>query len=211
MTQSWYLIDADEMAQESKYTFYKPSKRIIQKLEPGNICKLIFSFESDNPEHPSAERMWVIIDHVDNNKFVGHLDNEPFYIKDLKVGDIIEFESKHIIDLDVDDNEPNIVEKYLDRCFATKKIIYEKNKIGYFYREEPMEEEKDGIKDSGWRFLEGDENQEDLDDSENSQFVSLGLILNIDDSFLELLEKPIGSAFARNKETGKFIHVDSGH
>jgi hypothetical protein len=206
MTQSWYLENADKIAQESKYTFYKPSQRVIKKLEPGNICKLIFEFESEIPEHPSAERMWVIIDSIDNDKFVGHLDNEPFYTEDLKVGDRIEFESKHIIDIDVDDSELNLAEKYLDRCFATKGIIYEKNKIGYFYREEPMKEDKDGFKDSGWRFLEGDESQEFLDDSENSQFVSLGLILNIDDSFIDLLEKPIGSAFIRDSETGQFIH-----
>lgn len=208
MTASWNLIDADAIAQESKYTFYKPSQRIIEKLKPGNICKLIFSFESDNAEDPDAERMWVLIDGIDNNKYVGRLDNEPFYIKDLKAGDIITFEPKHIIDLDVEDDEPNIVEKYVDLCFATKKIIYEKSKIGYCYREEPMEKEKKGFKDSGWRFLNGDETQEYLDDAENSQFVSLGRILNMDDSFLELLENPIGSAFERDKQTGQFIPVD---
>lgn len=208
MTQSWHLVNADEIAQWSKYTFYKPSQKIIEQLKPGNICKLIFKFNSNNPEHPSAERMWVIIDSIDGDKFTGHLDNEPFYIEDIKVGDSVTFEPKHIIDLDINDNEPNLVEKFLDRCFATRRIIYEKTKIGYFYREEPMEEDKDGFKDSGWRFLEGYESQEYLDDSENSQFVSLGLILNIDDSFINLLEKPIGSAFIRDNETGQFKNAD---
>lgn len=208
MTQSWHLVNADEIAQKSKYTFYKPSQRIIEQLQTGNICKLIFEFESDNPEHPRAERMWVIIDSIDNGKFAGHLDNTPLYIEDLKVGDTIEFQTEHIIDLDIDDDEPNLVEKYIDRCFATKRVIYEKNKIGYFYREEPMQGNKNGFKDSGWRFLEGDESQEYLDDSENSQFVSLGFILNIDDSFIDLLEKPIGSAFIRDNETGQFKHAD---
>ena len=207
-TQSWHLENGDERVRDSKYTFYKPSQSIVSKLVPGNYCKLIFNFNSDNAEHPSAERMWAIIQKIENGKFIGQLDNVPLYIKDLQAGDFIEFEAKHIIDVDIEDNEPNIVEKYLDRCFATKNIIYKKEKIGYLYREDPMKGEKNGFKDSGWRFLEGNEGQKYLDNPENSQFVSLGLILNIDDSFLDLLEKPIGSAFVRNTKTGNFIQIN---
>jgi hypothetical protein len=148
--------------------------------------------------------MWVIVDSVAGGKFTGRLDNDPYYIKDLKAGDLIKFESKHIIDLDVDDDEPNIVEKYLDRCWATMRIIDDKKSIGYFYREEPMEGEINGFKDSGWRFLEGDEEQEYVDNPDNSQFISLGLILNIDDSFIDLLEEPVAASFVRDAKTGKF-------
>lgn len=209
MSQSWHLSDAREVANAHKYTFYKPSSAIIDKLEAGNRCRLIFRFDSDNPEHPSAERMWVTIEKIEGDVFTGSLSNQPVYIKDLQVGDAVCFKSEHIIDLDVDDDEPNLVEKYIDRCFATRRIIYEKATIGYLYRDEPMEGERQGFKDSGWRFLEGDEDQASLDKPDNAQFVSLGLILNNDDSFIDLLESSIGSAYLRDKETGRFIKIDS--
>jgi len=60
--QSWHLANADELASENKYTFYKPSEKIIQKVAVGEVVKLIFRFKSENPEAPSAERMWVLVD-----------------------------------------------------------------------------------------------------------------------------------------------------
>lgn len=41
--------------------------------------------------------------------------------------------------------------------------------------------------------------------------VSLGAVLNEDDSFVELLESPVGSAFIRDPESGRFVQcADEG-
>ncbi len=53
---SWYLANADEIASQHKYTFYKPSPEVIGRVAPGEVVKLIFQFESDDPEAPGAER-----------------------------------------------------------------------------------------------------------------------------------------------------------
>lgn len=205
---SWKLIDAEKLAQEHKYTFYKPSKEITKKLVVGNVVKLTFEFDSSNSEHPSAERMWVEITEINGEKFKGKLDNHPFYLHELFAGDEIVFEHKHIIDHNLELFEPNLVDKYYDRCFVTNKILYEKAQINYIYREEPMEkdENRDYV-DTGWRFLSGDESDEYMEDSENISLVSLGAVLSIDDSFIDLLQSEVGKSFRRN-EKGNFEKIN---
>ena len=98
--KSWNIEDAQKHAQEFPYTFSKPSKEAIEPLEKGNKAKLIFSFKSDDPENQTEEQLWVEILLVQNNKFLGQLEDDPKYIQDLKCGEIIEFEEHHIIDID---------------------------------------------------------------------------------------------------------------
>lgn len=199
-TGSWKLTDSEQLAKKHKYTFYKPSREITKNLKVGNIAKLTFEFDSSNSEHPSAERMWVEITEINGEKFKGKLDNHPFYLHELYAGDEIVFEHKHIIDHDLELSEPNLVDKYYDRCFVTNKILYENAPINYIYREEPMkkDEERDYV-DTGWRILSGDESDEYMNDSENISLVSLGAVLSRDDSFIELLKSEIGKSFERNK------------
>ena len=205
---SWKLTDSEKLAKENKYTFYKPSKNILKNLTVGNIVQLTFEYESSNSEQPSAERMWVEITEIKDDKFKGKLDNHPFYLHELYAGDEIKFKYKHIIDHDSELSEPNLVDKYYDRCFATNKVLYENAPINYIYREEPMEkdEEKDYI-DTGWRILSGDESDEYIEDLENISLVSIGSILSRDDSFIDLLESEIGTSFERN-ENGIFKKIN---
>lgn len=198
--QSWHLANADELAAEFKYTFYKPSPVVVQKIQVGEVVKLIFRFESEDPEAPGAERMWVLVDEIhDQGRFKGRLDNEPRHIADLKLDDPVEFESCHIIATEHDDND-NLVEKYIKRCFVTNHVLREGKQAGYLYREEPDNEE-----DSGWRITANDESNEYMEDSKNCAYVSLGAVLNQDNSFVELLESPVGSAFFRDPESGHFV------
>ena len=202
MPKSWNLENAQKLADEFIYTFYKPSKEVVSLLNVGNQAKLIFSFESDDPEDPSAERMWVEITERIENKFIGYLDNDPAYIKDLNYKDIIEFSEIHIVDTDLDDPIPAISEKYIKRCFVTNNILYEGEAIGYLYREEPDTED-----DSGWRFTTGSETDEYMNNSENSSYVSLGAVLREDDSVVHLLEHTSGIAFAKD-QNGNFVKLN---
>lgn len=200
--RSWKLEDAQKLADEFPYTFYKPSKEVVSQLKAENQAKLIFEFESDDPEAPRAERMWVEITEVKNGVFSGYLDNEPAYIKDLKHKDPVEFRECHIIDTDLDDPIPSITDKYIKRCFVTHNILYEGRPVGYLYREEP-----DYDDDSGWRFTAGDETDEYMEDSDNSSYVSLGAVLREDDSCVALLDREVGVAFERD-DKGNFVELD---
>ena len=89
---SWYLEDADPIAANNPYTFYMPSREIIAKVRPGEVVKLIFGFNSDEPDAPRAERMWVLVDEcLTDGSFRGRLDNEPRHIQDLKPDDTVWF------------------------------------------------------------------------------------------------------------------------
>jgi hypothetical protein len=196
---SWHLANADELAAQFRYTFFKPAAETIAKIAVGENVKLIFRFQSDDPEAPGAERMWVLVDEIAaDNRFRGRLDNDPRYIKDLRAGDPIEFETCNIINTEHEEPD-NIVERYIKRCFVTNRVLRDGVLVGYLYREEPEHED-----DSGWRITANDESDEYMDDSANSAYVSLGAVLNEDASFVHLLDSPAGSAFIRDPDTATF-------
>lgn len=205
---TWRLEDAEEVSKQNKYTFYKPSRQLTEKLEVGHLVKLIFEFDSSNEEHPRAERMWVLITAIEDGVFKGVLDNHPFYLHELYAGDEITFEHKHIVDHDMELSEPSLVDKYYDRCLVTHKVLYEQAAINYIYREEPMQEDEElDYVDTGWRVLSGDETEEYLDDPDHSSFVSLGKVLSLDDSFIHLLDAAVGTTFERNTN-GVFEEIE---
>jgi hypothetical protein len=196
---TWRLRDADPIAAEYPYTFYKPSRELIARVKPGENVKLIFDFDSNDPEAPGAERMWVIVDEVlEDEKFRGRLDNHPAWIADLKAGDPVVFSACHIIHTELDDND-NLVERYIKRCYVTNRILRDGRPVGYLYREEPDRDD-----DSGWRIMANDESDEYMSDSDNVAYVSLGAVLSRDDSFKDLLDSPSGSAFERDPHSGNF-------
>lgn len=201
---SWYLEDADPVAASNPYTFYKPSNDVIAKVCPGEVVKLIFCFDNDVPDAPRAERMWVTVDEcLSDGSFRGRLDNQPRYIEDLNPDDVVYFRPCHVIATEHDERD-NLVERYIKRCFVTKRVLEDGVKVGYLYREEPDEE-----RDSGWRITANDESDEYMSDASNIAFISLGVVLSRDDSFRDLLDAPSGSAFVRNKMSGAFEATDS--
>ncbi len=98
MDKSWNLEDVQKLAEELPHTLSKPPKEAIEPLEKGNKAKLIFNFNNDDPQAPNEEQLWVEILLVQSDKFLGQLEGNPKYIQDLKCGEIIEFEERHIID-----------------------------------------------------------------------------------------------------------------
>ena len=206
MSRSWHLDDAKALAERNPYTFYKPSSAAVALLRPGNIVKLIFALAANDAQTPTAERMWVRIDRIEGECFVGSLDNDPDYIADLKHGDVIQFDSRHIIQTNIDDPVPDPTAPYWARCFVSNRVFKDGMRVGYLYRNRPDHEE-----DSGWRIAAGDESEEYMDDPKNSTYVSLGAVLGKDDSFVKLLETAAPCAFARNVRTGEFEPTHRRH
>jgi len=200
---TWTLEDADPMAAQNPYTFYKPSRELIAKVVPGEVVKLIFRFESDDPQAPVAERMWVLVDEVcADGSFRGRLNNEPRHITDLQLDDPVQFQACHIINTEHDDDD-NLIERYIQRCFVTRRVLDDGRPVRYLYREAPDQED-----DSGWRLTANDESDAYMDDADHIAYVSLGAVLSRDDSYRDLLDQPGGSAFVFNPASGKFESVD---
>lgn len=87
-------------------------------------------------------------------------------------------------------------------CFATDRILVDGARVGYAYREEP-----DHDVDSGWRFMEGTESQEYLDDPDKMGVYDVNTVANCDPDVIPLLDSPAGSAFERDPKTGCFRPV----
>lgn len=202
--QTWQLQDVTQIAADAPYTFYLPSHKTKSKLTGGNLVKLMFNCDVENENGWNAERMWVEIIQRKGNDFIGRLDNIPFYIPDLKLGDEICFQALHIMQTDVEEVEEDIVEKYLPRCYVTSSVLRDKNPVRQLYRESPAEDEKNF---SGWTLYSGLEDDDYLEDGDNWHYVSLGAVLNIDDGFINLLDSPVDSEFAWDDNLNQFIAI----
>ena len=71
--------------------------------------------------------------------------------------------------------------------------------ILFMYREDPLDEE-----DTGWRFLSGQEDQEYLDDPDNSKFIGVNTVANLDQSIIAFLKKPVGTELERAAQENEF-------
>lgn len=88
-----------------------------------------------------------------------------------------------------------------DGCYATDEIVVKGKKIGFMYREDPVNEY-----DSGWRFTAGTESSGYLSNPENGGSYRLNFICNYDPDIISHLYAPAGSAFKR--EGKEFVKVE---
>lgn len=82
---------------------------------------------------------------------------------------------------------------------ATKMLVDGKRKVRFMYRKEP-----DNEQDSGWRFFNGDEDDEYVNCSQNVAIYDVESILAIDKSITPYLKAAIGAAFERENENTCF-------
>lgn len=206
------IEDPRPIAAGAPYTFYLPSENELLSVAPGDLVKIIFESIPPSAEW-GAERMWVIVTGVDGDELTGTLDNEPADIPQLKPGDVVQFQRGHIIDIDWADDRavpPPAAparREYWDRCFVDDQILDGRLKVEYLYREEPDPlEEGDTYPDSGWRFRCDTRGLTDAEyDNPSFSYIALGKVLNGDDSWLHLIDAPVGSAFLRDWSTGEFV------
>ncbi len=104
MSVTWTLDDGIERNLESPQTFHIPKKWKKTILSKNDLVKLIFVFtiEDRKPTTTEVERMWVIITSKNGDEFEGVLDNDPYCTDQIKSGIHVNFNKKHIIDLDYD-------------------------------------------------------------------------------------------------------------
>lgn len=207
-----YLLDDPRPIHKSApYTYYLPSKARQESVTVGDSVQLIFAGNPTGLKF-GAERMWVDVTHVTSDFVLGNLANTPMDMPQLKLGQEIQFQPFHIIDFDTKRELPpeSSQKQYWDRCFVDSCVVDGSVPVYYIYREDPdMDEPDDKYPDSGWR-IRGD--YRDISDEEfdarEAKYIALGKVLNADDSWIHLIDSPIGSAFMRNFETGEYEPYD---
>lgn len=205
------IEDPRAIAAEAPYTFYLPSEKELLAVSPGDLVKLIFRSIPDSGEW-GAERMWVIVTATGGAWLTGTLDNDPLDMPQLRAGDRVTFARGHIIDIDWREDRavppPNAPARreYWDRCFVDDQILDGRLKVEYLYRQEPDPPgEGDAYPDSGWRFRCDTRSLTDAEyDNPSFSYIAIGKVLNRDDSWLHLIDAPVGSAFLRDWATGRF-------
>ncbi|MEI5907419.1 DUF2185 domain-containing protein [Bacillus spongiae] len=198
---SWYLDNVFDLNKASPYTFYVPSSKVLEKLKIGDLVKLIFVTENPEDEGFRGERMWVQISTIKGEKFNGKLDNEPQHVP-LNLGDEISFGIQNICDTEYEDPNSTDWDFYFDALVTVSNDVLEKREFNFMLRDYPH-----GEGDFGWSILSGYEDDDFLSDSENFQIISIGVILNIDDSILDFIQEPPLCAYERN-ERGDFYKID---
>ena len=209
------IDDPRPIADEAPYTYFLPTENALLALQPGDLAKIVFRSIPPGREW-EAERMWVKITAVAGDLMKGTLDNSPSDMPQLKAGALVQFQRSDVIDLIWDENRttrpppPTGRREYWDRCLVDRCVVDDGVKVHYLYREEPdIADGETTYPDSGWR-IRGDYrdiNDAALGDRETS-YIALGAVLNHDDSWLHLIDEPIGSAFIRNWENDLFERCD---
>lgn len=205
---SFAVVDPRPMAQNAQYTFFLPHKVEIASVGVGDLVKLMFDYPHQT-ETWDAERMWVEIKDIDGETLQGSLENIPDEpTSPLKKGDLISFKNSDILAISwtnpASAPQPPECREYWDRCLVDDCVLEGEEPVEFIYREEPdMAQEGDKYPDSGWRVRGrmGDATNEEAE-ARKLQYVAIGAVLNRDDSWLHLIDSPIGSAFMRDFETG---------
>jgi len=198
---TWYLDNVYEINKEAPYTFYLPSSEVLEKLKVGDLVKLIFVTKIEDEDGFHGERMWVEITERNEKKFVGELINDPYRL-DLKIGDKISFGIENICATEYNDPASKDWDFYFDTKVIVSDDVLEKREFNFMLRDNPTAEG-----DPGWSILSGYESDDYVNDPKNFQIISIGVILNIDDTILKFLEEPPLCAYERN-DKGSFYKIE---
>lgn len=210
-SQGFVLPDPRITAAEAPYTFFLPSAAELAAVSVGDLVKLLFEYLSPC-EKWGAERMWVTVEECNGDQLRGTLGNVPDEpAAPLQLGDVISFERHHILDMvwAEPENAPASPKsrQYWERCLVDDCVLYEDVPVEYIYREQPdMGSEGDKYPDSGWRIRGrlGDAADGEID-ARKPSYVALGAVLNRDDSWLHLIDAPIGSRYMRDFELDDYL------
>lgn len=204
------IDDPRPIAARAPYTFELPSSEELGEIGTGDLVQLIFRSQPPG-ERWDAERMWVAITKADSGVLEGELQNQPSDMPQLKLNQTVRFASHCIIAVKFQDETKSVRfakprSRTWDRCLVDDCVLDGSASVHFVYREDPdMTADEDEYPDSGWR-IRGDYREcSDAEvDDRSASYVALGAVLNRDDSWVHLIDAPIGSRFIRNFETGEF-------
>ncbi len=204
------LLDPRPIAAEAPYTFFMPHPDEIAALKSRDGIKATFHQPGCQGEY-ETERMWVLIDRIEDGDVIGTLDNEPAGLDKIALGDPVRIPLSHAISTTFHNDNPRPatpwVREYWERCFVDACVLEGRSHVDYLYREEPdMAQDGDKYEDSGWRIRGTDEAvADDEERGDEPLYIAIGKVLNADDRWIHLIDSAIGSAFIWSPEEQDYI------
>ncbi|MFA7380548.1 MAG: DUF2185 domain-containing protein [Bacteroidia bacterium] len=197
---NWYLLLSKDFNEpDDPEPEIIPSQEEISKIKVGKYCRVYVKLIT--PQKYTGDYLSVIIKEIRENIFTGFIASEP-QIEELKLGDLIEFEAKHIIQIRHDDQFPiitiddgrELLKVYDQLCSVDKRILENKARINYLFRS-PIY--KDDIKHSGWIFMVNKESDEFIETKSNFITIPVKDALEFPILFFHALFNKEGTWFER--------------
>ena len=185
----------------------------LAALRTGDGVQAIFR-QTEGGTKYSAERLWVLIERIENDIVFGLLDNDPADMTLIEAGMPVAVPLTHVISTAFSEanprpetpNRPN----FWNRCMVDACVVEGRSHADYLYREEPdMRRDGDEYEDSGWRIRGTDAAiAEDQQRDDAPLYIAIGKVLNADDRWLHLIDREVGSAFLWDAQTQDYIELD---
>ncbi|AUC51918.1 hypothetical protein CDO87_01330 [Sagittula sp. P11] len=201
---AWRLLDPRPLKAEAPYTYFIPSPRELARLEPGDVVMLEFMAPARG-DHP-GQRLPVRLDTQAGDHWFGMLMSAPRDLAGLEAGSLVEFRPWHIVavpEARADEGAHEEESRFLACALVDGRILSGGAEVGALERRHPMPWTGQTSPyariygETGWVFYpEGGPRLAD----HAMDYVPIGLVLNIDDSMLPLLRKPLGTRIIRWKE-----------
>ena|SRR5208337_728390 len=188
-------------------------------LSVGDFAQVVLRSNLQNPVDVSY---WTQITRVDGEWLEAVLEPmvltpDLFGIENIAAGTSIRMKRSHVFRVRFSDPQKygdlQPATEFHDRgCFVDEQVLSGKLPITYLYREVSNSTLKKGdLPDSGWRLrTEISSFSEEEMRSAAASYVPLGAVLRVDDSWIDLVDEPLGAAFRKNSEMGSFERVREG-
>jgi hypothetical protein len=205
------ILDPRPAAASARYTYFLPTAERLRAIGAGDLVKVTMRAIPPS-EKWDAERVWVRVRAANPGWIEGSLDSQPDDMPLLAEGATVRAPRTHVIDIIFDDPDKDAAlwtprREYWDRCLVDQAVLDGELLVHYICREAPdLGQDGDKFPDSGWR-VRGDMRGASEDELAKRAvaYVALGAVLNRDDSWVQFIDKPVGSAFERDFERGVFV------
>jgi len=191
---SWTLDDVEEQARQNPTSFFIPSLAERRTLRVGQQVQLHFVLSEPGPEDPRAERMWVRVASppgpLPESRYEGVLLSKPGRIVGLEQGTTLPFCARHVASVLVRRGDASWFAEAGMHVFVSERALAPQRRPRFVYREPP-----DNETDSGWRMMDGDESDAEIDDARNVRRVTGGWLNERFPDLSSVWGSPDGVAF----------------
>lgn len=207
------LNDPRPIAAGAPYTFFMPHDIELAALKPGDGVKAILR-QTEGETKYDAERMWVLIERIEDGVVFGTLDSDPADMPLIEAGMPVAIPLTHVISTAFHTSNPRPEtpprREYWERCFVDACVVEGRCHADYIYREEPdMTREDDEYEDSGWRIRGTSEAiADDEQRGEGPMYIAIGKVLNADDRWLPLIDREYGAAFQWDADVQDYVELE---